>query len=497
MQLIAPRVVVTADPHTSEVSVTEGVVVVVESGRILEVLSADEAAQKHSGVALESFPTSILTAGFVNSHHHVGVTPFQLGVPDSSLETWIAERTGSPWIDLDIDTRFSAAEMIQSGVTAVQHVQAWYPTDATDISQSGVNVLDAYLEVGLRASFSKMVRTQMLLIHGQDEALASHLPSQHRAEFARQVAGLSVPLNEQIDSFKELRSRYSDQGRVRVQLAPGNLHWVSDDDIRALVALSEEHDVPLHMHLLETPYQDRYMDLRTSGRRLEHLHDLGLLKSRLTLGHGTWLQGTDFEMLAASGVSVCHNCSSNFRLSSGRMPIHDLLERNVNVAVGIDEAGINDDRDMLQELRLIHTVNREPGISGRRVSAEQVFAMATVGGARTMGFGEGHGSITAGAPADLVLFDENVLRGPFQLDGVSVVELLIQRARTAAVTHVMIDGKWVLSDGRLTTIDIDELNSRLSAAMNALDDEKLKESRSFAAALKHAVSDWFVSEYGF
>ena len=497
MHIIAPRAVVTADPHTLKVSVREGVAVAVHDGRIVDIVATDEAAQKYSGTVLDAFPTSVLTAGFVNSHHHVGVTPFQLGVPDSSLETWIAQRSGSPWIELGLDTHVSAIEMIRSGVTAVQHVQAWYPTDATDISQSGATVLDTYLSVGMRASYSKMVRTQMLLIHGRDEELAVNLPAQHRDEFARQLAGLRVPLQQQIDLFAELRSRYADEGLVRVQLAPGNLHWVSDDDIRALVAVSEEHDVPLHMHVLETPYQDRYMDRRTSGRRLEHLQDLGLLNPRLTLGHGTWLHGGDFDILAASGASVCHNCSSNFRLSSGRMPLNDLLDRNVNVAVGIDEAGINDDRDMLQELRLIHTVNREPGITGRRVSAEQVFAMATIGGARTMGFAAGHGSITVGAPADLVLFDENALRGPLQLDGVSVVELLVQRARTAAVTHVMIDGKWVLDDGRLTTIDVDDVDSRLSAAQQALDGGQLAESRDFAGALRHAVSKWFVSEYGF
>ncbi|GAA1271409.1 8-oxoguanine deaminase [Pseudonocardia aurantiaca] len=495
-QIVIPRSIVTADPVTSEVTCTAGQAVVVEGGIITEVAPAAEIETRHPDVELQRFPHAILTPGFVNSHHHVGLTPFQLGVPDSSLETWIAARAAHPTLDLRLDTTYSAVQMLRSGVTTVQHVQGWHSTDASDLTASARAVLDTYGEIGMRGSYSKMVRDQNLLIHDQDETLLDRLPVEQHDRFSAYLKGLRVPLAEQLSLFEELHATYADDPLLVVQLAPANFHWTSDEALEQLGETSARTGVPMHMHVLETIYQSMYMDRRAGAERVSYLARSGVLSDRLTLGHGTWLRDTDIEALADVGAHVCHNCSSNFRLSSGRLPVHDLLDAGVNVAIGIDEAGINDDRDMLQEMRMVWTVNREPGISRRRLTAEQVFTMATVGGARTTSYRPGHGTITAGAPADLVLFEEDTLRHPFQLPGVSEAELIVQRSRSEAITDVMIGGAWVMSGSRLTTIDEEAFTAEIVDACASVDLDAFAEDTRFAAALKVAVGGWFVEEYG-
>ncbi|BBX16522.1 amidohydrolase [Mycolicibacterium duvalii] len=494
--ILIPRAVLTADPVTQEVSCVSDQAVVIEGGTITEVGAAGPICQKYPDAAPQRFENSLLTPGFVNGHHHVGVTPVQHGSPDSPLETWIAARAANVEIDLGVDTAYSAIQMIRSGVTTVQHLQGWYDSDATDPAAAGRAAIDTYRRIGMRASYAKLLRDQNFFIHDDDLALLPELPERWRPRFTSLVEFFRTPLDDTLAAFHTLTERYAEDPLVAIQLGPCNFHWLSDEALSRIGDLSAQTGAPMHLHLLETVYQSQYLDARAGERRLQYLADSGVLGDRLTLGHGTWLRPDDITALNDAGASVCTNCSSNFRLSSGRLPLLDVLDAGVNVGIGIDEAGLNDDRDMLQEMRLIYTVNREPGLSGRRVTAEQVFAMATLGGARTTGFGSGHGTITAGAPADLVLFDENKLRHPFQLGGVGEVELLIARSRTETITDVMIGGQWVMREGELTTVDEAGVVDEVARQCAAVDRDKHCGDREFAVALQRAVHGWFLRRYG-
>src|SRR5690349_11080303 len=159
------------------------------------------------------------------------------------------------------------------------------------------------------------------------------------------------------------------------------------------------------MHLLETAYQKEYARRRGSGTAVEYIDRFGLLGPQMTLGHGVWLNEADIDRLAETGTCVCHNCSSNFRLRSGVAALNHFEAKGINTAIGLDEAGINDDRDMLQEMRLVLRAHRVPGIGDEVPTMAQVLRMATVGGARTTAFGERLGTIAEGKAADLVLLD--------------------------------------------------------------------------------------------
>lgn len=240
--------------------------------------------------------------------------------------------------------------------------------------------------------------------------------------------------------------------------------------------MAADADVPMHMHLLETPYQKAYARTRTGGSALRHLKAAGLTGPRMTLGHGVWMTEDDIELCAETGTRLCHNCSSNFRLKSGTAPLNRFQARGIRVAIGIDEAGINDDRDMLQEMRLVLRVHREPGIDAPHPSPSAVLRMATEHGAGTTPFGDRIGRLSPGSAADLVVLDWNKVTHPYQNPDLPFVDILVQRAKSAAVETVMIAGEVVYQGGRFTRVDrtavLGEIAERMRLPLTAAERQR-------------------------
>ena len=195
----------------------------------------------------------------------------------------------------------------------------------------------------------------------------------------------------------------------------------------------------------------------------------------MTLGHGTWLTEGDIELAAETGTHVCHNASSNLRLRSGIAPVNRLEARGVNVGLGMDEAGINDDRDMLQEMRVALNVHREPGFDDSVPTTAQVLRMATANGAQTTPFGTDIGTLEVGKAADLVVMSWRDIAFPFlDLDiDVSVIDAIVLRAKSSGVKTVLVEGEPILRDGRFTRVDKEAALAELAASLArpAHDDE--------------------------
>jgi 5-methylthioadenosine/S-adenosylhomocysteine deaminase len=405
----------------------------------------------------------VVLPGFVNGHHHVGLTPLQLGSPDMPLELWFATRMVTRHVDLYLDTLHSAFEMIASGVTTVQHIHGWLPGDLPQIEQSANEVIRAYEAIGMRVSYCYAVRDQNHLVYASNESFLASVPEDVRPMLARHFDRFSLPAPDMIALFEHLHAQHAGKARVRLQLAPANLHWCSERALELLAETSARYNVPLHMHLLETAYQKEYARRRGGGTAVDYLEGFGLLGSRLTIGHGVWLSEGDIERVAETGTNVCHNCSSNFRLRSGMAPLNQLEAKGVNVAIGIDEAGINDDRDMLQEMRMVLRAHRVPGMDDSVPGMGQILRMATVGGALTTPYGSEIGTLEVGKAADLVMIDWRHVSFPYLDEKTPVLDAVLQRAKTSGVRTVMIEGEIVYNEGGFTRIDRDD-------AMQALHD---------------------------
>jgi 5-methylthioadenosine/S-adenosylhomocysteine deaminase len=167
------------------------------------------------------------------------------------------------------------------------------------------------------------------------------------------------------------------------------------------------------------------------------------------------------ELLAANGVSVVHNASSNLRLGSGTAPVRVMREKGINVALGLDSLALNDDGDMIQELRLAALLHRAPG--DPCLGPRQALAMATLNGARALGMEQAIGTLAPGRRADLALIDLDRLETPFADPRMEIAERLVQRARAQDVDTVIVNGELIMHNRQHLKIDKGGLSRELKA----------------------------------
>jgi 5-methylthioadenosine/S-adenosylhomocysteine deaminase len=250
--LIRSRAMIT---HTTDRhgwhEVTDGAVLQ-EDGTITATGTYADLHRKYPTVAVIGSGNEILLPGFVNGHHHVGLTPVQLGSPDMPLELWFVTRMVMRSVNMYLDTLYSAFEMIASGVTTVQHIHGWAPGSLADVEARAGEVIRAYEDVGMRVSYCFAVRDQNRLVYQDDATFVASLPPELRGPMQRWYDRLQLTLDDHIALFESLHRRHQAKRRVKIQLAPANLHWCSDAALARLAATSRQYDVPLHMHLLET-----------------------------------------------------------------------------------------------------------------------------------------------------------------------------------------------------------------------------------------------------
>ncbi len=481
------------DRHTWK-EIADGAVLQ-EDGTIAAISTYDELSRRYPTTPVIGSGNEILVPGFVNGHHHVGLTPVQLGSPDMPLELWFITRLVSRNLNLYLDTLYSAFEMIGSGITTVQHIHGWLPGYLPEVEARAGDVIRAYEDVGMRVSYCFAVRDQNRLVYQADEEFVAGLPAELRDPMKRWFESYKMGLDECMAMFEHLRGHHHDKRRVKIQLAPANLHWCSDRALGVLAEASRKHDVPMHMHLVETALQKEYAWRRGGCTAVEHIDRFGMLGPRLTLGHGVWLNEKDIDRLAETGTCVCHNCSSNFRLRSGVAPLNVLEAKGINTAIGLDEAGINDDRDMLQEMRLVLRAHRVPGIGEEVPTMAQVFRMATVGGARTTAFGERIGVLEEGKAADMALLDWKQISYPYLDTEMPLLDAVIQRAKAEGVKMTMCDGEVIYQDGKFTKVDRDgalkALHDDLARALSDDEVERRKLSKALLPHVKKFYANYF------
>jgi cytosine/adenosine deaminase-related metal-dependent hydrolase len=339
------------------------------------------------------------------------------------------------------------------------------------------------------------VRDQNRLVYQADDELVASLPKELQDPMKRWFERYKVSLDDAMGMFESLHAKHNNKGRVKIQLAPANLHWCSDKALGMLSETSKKYDVPMHMHLLETAMQKEYAWRRGGCTAVEYIDRFDMLGPRMTLGHGVWLNEKDIDRMAETGSCVCHNCSSNFRLRSGIAALNHFEAKGINTAIGLDEAGINDDRDMLQEMRLVLRAHRVPGIGDEVPTMSQVFRMASVGGAKTTGYGEQLGTIAQGKAADLSLIDWKQISYPYLDEEMPMLDAVIQRAKTDGVRTVMCDGEVIYDNGRFTRVDRDNalktLHDELQRALSDDEVERRKLSKALLPHVKNFYANYF------
>ena len=492
--IIAKKILLGFD-GLGQAEIVEGQAIFVKNNKINEIGPTSVLRQKYKEIPEIGGENLFAMPGLVNAHHHLGVTPFQLGAQDHPLELWFAERLKMRNVPPTLDTLYSAFEMISSGVTTVQHLQSRAPGNLASVLDQSNKIIAAYKQIGMRASYSFALRDQNRMIYDSDENCLALLPPKHRPTLKKYFESFSLSISEQLEIFNILTEQHAKNNLIEIQLAPSNLHWLSDKALETISKVAIDTGAKIHMHLLETPYQAEYARRRTGQSALEYIQKFGLLGPQLTIGHGVWMTEDDVDLLAESGGCLCHNCSSNLRLKSGKADLSSFLSKNIPIALGIDEAGINDDRDMLQEIRLAYTLHRRPGHSSLNPSAAEILRMATEHGAASTPFSGKIGRLEKGLFADILLLDLQSLAFPYQDFDIPLLDIIVRRAKRKSVDTVIIDGNVVFNKGKFTRVDEDALLEEISKVLSRAktpEEVKLRElSEIIMPAVKNFYSGWY------
>ena len=492
--IIAKKILLGFD-GLGQAEIVEGQAIFVKNNKINEIGPTSVLRQKYKEIPEIGGENLFAMPGLVNAHHHLGVTPFQLGAQDHPLELWFAERLKMRNVPPTLDTLYSAFEMISSGVTTVQHLQSRAPGNLTSVLDQSNKIIAAYKQIGMRASYSFALRDQNRMIYDSDENCLALLPPKHRPTLKKYFESFSLSISEQLEIFNILTEQHAKNNLIEIQLAPSNLHWLSDKALETISKAAIDTGAKIHMHLLETPYQAEYARRRTGQSALKYIDKFGLLGPQLTIGHGVWMTEDDVDLLAERGGCLCHNCSSNLRLKSGKADLSSFLSKNIPIALGIDEAGINDDRDMLQEMRLAYTLHRRPGHSSLNPSAAEILRMATEHGAASTPFSGKIGRLEKGLFADILLLDLHSLAFPYQDFDIPLLDIIVRRAKRKSVDTVIIDGNVVFNKGKFTRVDEDALLEEISKVLSRAKTPEEVELRELSEIIMPAVKNFYSGWY--
>jgi cytosine/adenosine deaminase-related metal-dependent hydrolase len=495
-ELIVRGANVICDASSPNAEIIPGGAVAIQGATIAAVGPFDEIRKRFEHAEVVGSGRHMVMPGLVNSHHHGwGLTSFQLGAKDDLLEPWIIEfmRAMRP-IDPYLDTLWADLQNIRSGVTTVLH--AGVGRDWSAYEGEVREKLRAHADSGIRAAYALHLSDQNSFVYQDDDTFVRSLPSE-LAQRLRSLLSEARPLSAEgvLSLLERLVTEYEGHPRLTLMICPIAPQWCSDKLLQRIRLLANELGVLIHLHCLESPYQREYARRAYGKPTLRHLHDLGFLDTKVSLAHAVWLSDEEMDICAANGVSVSHNASSNLRLRVGILPLARLLEKGVNVSIGMDGTTLNDDEDMLQELRLVAVakLQRLPRALPPEPAPEsmEILGMATANGARTLAMESTIGRLKPGYRADLVLLDMARLSRPYLHPATDPLDAVLYRASAIDVDAVLIDGEFVLREGRFTRLDSDEICSRLAAAAAlAMPEFHSRRSAILEELRPHVASFW-------
>jgi cytosine/adenosine deaminase-related metal-dependent hydrolase/adenylate cyclase class IV len=369
-----------------------------------------------------------IVPGLINTHTHVPMSLLRGLADDLRLDVWLfgymlpVEREFVSPEFCRWGTLLSCAEMIRSGVTCFADM--YYYED--EVAQSAA-------DVGMRAVCAETImKWPTPDAESYDESLAA------------------------CQAFVE---KWSGHPLVTPSVGPHAPESSTPEMLRAAARLALDHDVPLLIHIAETAGGVEETENLFGARPVEVLRQHGVLEARVLAAHCVHLNARERAILAEYGVGVAHNPTSNLKLASGVADVVALLNEGVAVGIGTDGQASNNDQDLFEEVRLAALLPKGIRQDPTVLPARQAFAMATIQGARALGMETIVGSLETGKRADVatVRLDAAHNVPHFDLSADNVYSQLIYAAKAHDVQHVLIDGRWVMRDRVLLTLDEEQV----------------------------------------
>jgi 5-methylthioadenosine/S-adenosylhomocysteine deaminase len=373
----------------------------------------------------------IVLPGLINTHTHLSMTLLRNYADDLAFWPWLMERVKpledhlTP-ADVRIGARLGIAELIRGGTTCFHDMYFHLEQVAEEVASAG-----------LRARLCGALFDNS----GQGEAL--------------------------LRSAVEVHERWHGgaAGRVTVGLGPHSAYLCSPGYLREIVAEAERLQCGLHVHVAETEREVEESRERHGVTPVQLLAQLGCFRVPTVAAHGIYVDAADRGLLREAGVSVAHNPGSNLKLANGIAPVAALLADGVNVSLGTDSAASNNNLNLFEEMHLAALLQKWLTRDAEALPARQVLRMATIQGAKALGLDARLGSLEVGKKADVVMLDA---AQPHLAPRHDPVALLVYSAQAADVCTVIVDGRILLEDRALTTLDEERLLAEATAQTQGL-----------------------------
>ncbi len=401
---------------------------VIDSGKIIDLLPTELAKQKYQGKTTENLENHALLPGLINCHTHAAMTLMRGIADDLPLMDWLQNHIWPlehQWMSeafVRDGSDLAIAEMILGGTTCFNDMY-FFP----DITAAQA------IHHGIRATVGMIV---------------IDFPSVW-AQNADEYIEKGLALHEQL--------RLSDL--CTTAFAPHAPYTVSDAPLQKIKTLADELELPIHIHLHETLHEVEQAQAQTGQRPLQRLQELGLINPSLIAVHMTQLTDEEISLFAESGAHIVHCPESNLKLASGFCQLAKCLAAGINVALGTDGAASNNDLDMFGEMRTAALLGKAVAADASAVPAMTALRMATINGAKALGLDAICGSLSIGKAADVIAIDLNHLETQPLYCPVSQI---VYAASRQQVTDVWVAGRRLLKQRQLTTINSDDLKAKIA-----------------------------------
>ncbi|MGC9400304.1 MAG: amidohydrolase family protein [Anaerolineae bacterium] len=407
---------------------------IAESGPQEEILTRYEAAERLDA------GNAVVMPGLINGHGHTPMSLLRGMADDLRLDVWLMGYmmpVENDFVDSHfcwLGTQLAAAEMIAGGTTTF--LDMYYFEEA---------VADAAAQAGLRA-----ICAQSIL----------KFPSPDASTY-----------EEALDRTRDYLLRWKGHPLVIPAVAPHAPYTVTPELLHEAVALAQEFDVPLHIHISETAQEVEEHRQKYGMPPVPWLKKQGLFEAKTSAAHCVHLDEGEITTLTHYNVGVIHNPSSNLKLSSGIAPVHQMLQKGLNVGIGTDGPASNNDLDMFEEMRLTSFLAKVSTDDPTAVPARQTLEMATLMGARALGIDDITGSLEPGKRADLIVVRMDQVRHTPQYrrhEG-NIYSRIVYATHAADVQHVMVNGQWLMRDRKILTVDVETLREEANAMAEKID----------------------------
>ena len=426
--------------------VLDGASLLIEGDRIASVGTRASLTARSPGAEVIELRGAIVIPGFVNTHTHLFQTLLKGLGDDMVLRKWFTCMTGPSAVELTGEDVFAAAqhgciESIRSGVTTLVDFMYAHPRPGLT-----ARVVEAFETTGMRGHVCRGFITA-------------------GGEFGIPAALIETPETALADARAAIVRQNKPGGRVQVGIAPSMIWGLEEAALRGTRALADETGALITTHVAETDFEIEQARARFRCTDTEYLSEIGFLGPDVLAVHCVQCDRRDLRILKHHDVRVSHNPCSNLYLASGVPAIPDMLAAGITVGLGSDGPASSNNHSLFQAMKMAALiqkgVHRDPTI----MTADKVLEMATIDGARACGLDHLVGSLEPGKKADIAVVG---IDHPAMAPVHDPVSALVYSALGHEVTDVFIDGRPVMRQGIVLTVDERQAMARSRRAADAL-----------------------------